>query len=60
MILNPSAIAVEHIRELIKQRNGFCPCSVKSTEDYRCPCKDFRENNICHCGMFIEEEKDGN
>lgn len=59
MILNPSAIAVEHIRELIKQCAGHCPCIIPQTDDTICICKDMREKGVCHCGLYVEE-KDGN
>jgi Ferredoxin thioredoxin reductase catalytic beta chain. len=57
--LNPNAA---HILEKIKANSGFCPCSLVKTEDTKCICKKFREQNErgalgqCDCGAFIITE----
>ena len=50
------------IRQGLKENNGYCPCIANSRgkEEYKCMCKDFRENvkpgNSCHCGLYIKDE----
>jgi len=40
----------------------FCPCvapwvyTSDQAEDYVCPCKDYRETDECHCGLYQKEE----
>lgn len=55
MIINPDQEYVAQMREAIKKNNGFCPCIVSKTKDSICPCKDFRENKICHCELYVEK-----
>lgn len=55
MVLNPDKQAVKQVREGLKMRNGYCPCLVLMNEDTKCPCKDFREDKKCHCGLYVEE-----
>lgn len=48
---------VKEVREGLKRTGGFCPCRVAQTEDTRCMCKDFREQQTegeCYCGLFIK------
>lgn len=53
----------EIIRNGLKENDGFCPCVMnsKGKEEYRCVCKDFRENvpigEACHCGLYIKDEQ---
>ena len=52
----------EKIREALKENDNYCPCVVDSKNkiEYRCPCKDFRENTqvgeTCYCGLYIKDE----
>lgn len=36
---------------MIKQNGGECPCHNES-RDKHCPCTDYLENDICHCGLY--------
>jgi ferredoxin-thioredoxin reductase catalytic subunit len=51
------------IREALKENDFYCPCVVnsKGNEEYKCPCKNFREETpageICHCGLYIKDEE---
>lgn len=43
------------IAELVEACGGYCPCLIEQTEDTRCPCKEFRDQETpgpCHCGRF--------
>lgn len=31
----------------------YCPCRLQKTVDTVCPCREFREEGHCHCGLFI-------
>ena len=55
--LNPDKEVVQTIKEGLKKNGGQCPCIPKHmwTEDTKCPCKKFRENQDCCCGLFIKE-----
>ena len=46
-------------RESLLENKGYCPCALEKTEDYKCPCKEFREQDVhgeCHCGLYIKSE----
>lgn len=47
---------VEDIRRRLKDNNGYCPCASKKTEDTKCMCKAFREQEEgeCHCGLYVK------
>ena len=48
---------VVDIKQRLKENSGFCPCRIQKTEDNKCMCKEFREQESgeCHCGLFIKE-----
>ena len=48
---------VNEIRTKLKENGGYCPCSLIKSEDTKCMCKEFREQDIgeCHCGLYIKE-----
>lgn len=51
---------VNKIRNKLKENGGYCPCSLKKSEDTKCVCKDFIENiksGPCHCGLYIKLEE---
>lgn len=46
----------------IKYGKRYCPCSLEQTEEWLCPCKEFREQNYegeCHCGRYYKKEING-
>lgn len=51
--LNPNEKIVEKITALIEKNNGNCICHNES-KDPHCACTDFRENGICHCGLYVK------
>lgn len=55
--LNPNSDVVNRIVEKINNNNGECPCvnPGKTHEDRVCPCKQFRENNICRCALYLRD-----
>jgi len=52
--LNPNDKVVNAIFKRIELNNGECPCDNPGVthEDRCCPCKEYRENNICHCTLY--------
>lgn len=48
---------VQEIREKLKESGGYCPCRIKKTDDTKCMCKEFREQESgeCHCGLYVKE-----
>jgi len=54
--LNDDKELVDEIRRKLKERGNHCPCRVEKTEDNKCICKEFREQESgeCHCGLYIK------
>lgn len=53
-IINKNDKQVNAILKMIEKNNGECPCHNNSI-DKRCPCSDYRDKDICHCGLYIKE-----
>lgn len=57
--INPDKNKADDIKKKIKDNGGYCPCSLKKTEETRCMCKNFRdriekcEYGECNCGLYI-------
>lgn len=41
--LNPDKEVVRVVKEGLKRTGGYCPCRTLRTEDWKCMCKEFRE-----------------
>jgi ferredoxin-thioredoxin reductase catalytic subunit len=54
--INPDTEHVKQIREELKNNGGFCPCMIIQTDDTKCPCKKFREEQECCCSLYIKTE----
>jgi len=52
--LNPNDKIVNSIFKRVENNNGECPCHNNSI-DKKCPCSDYRDNDICHCGLYIKK-----
>lgn len=54
--LNNDKEFVREIRKKLKENSGYCPCRIEKTEDTKCICKEFREQESgeCHCGLYIK------
>lgn len=52
----------EKIKEFLLElgsNKGYCPCRIAQSEDNKCPCKEFREQETageCYCGLFVKVE----
>lgn len=60
--LNDNPEIVKSIREGLKRKGGYCPCSTEVSEDTKCMCKEFREQiadpefeGYCHCMLYYKE-----
>ena len=61
--LNPYKKVVEAVKEWLKQTGGYCPCRRERTEDYKCICREFREQiadpefeGFCHCMLYYKSK----
>lgn len=54
-MLNPSDKVVNAILKAVERNNGECPCHNDGV-DKHCPCSDYREENICHCNLYVKCE----
>lgn len=56
IILNPDNEIVKMVREALKENAGYCPCKLIHTDDNKCMCKEFRDQDEgqCHCGLYIK------
>lgn len=52
--LNPNDKTVNGILKMLENNAGMCPCYNESY-DSECPCSDYREKDICHCGLYVKE-----
>lgn len=61
--LNSDEKVVAAVREGLKRTGGYCPCRRQRTEDYKCICKEFREQiadpnfeGFCHCMLYYKSK----
>lgn len=61
--LNEDAEMVRIVKEGLKQKGGYCPCRLARTEEYKCICKEFREQmqdpefeGYCHCKLYYKSK----
>ena len=56
-VLNPDRSCVEAIKKALKRSGGYCPCIKDRSPDTICPCADFRNNDNCHCNLYVNPEE---
>ncbi len=61
--LNENEELVKRVQEGLKIKNGYCPCRKEIKEEYKCMCKEFREQiadpnfeGYCHCMLYYKEK----
>ena len=61
--LNSDKEVVKTVKEGLKATGGYCPCRTKRTEEYKCMCKEFRDQiadpnfeGYCHCMLYYKEK----
>lgn len=57
--LNPDKEIVKTVKEGLKKTGGYCPCRIERTEEYKCMCKEFKDQindpefeGYCHCMLY--------
>lgn len=60
---NENKEIVEAVKQGLKEKGGYCSCRREKTEDYKCMCKEFREQiadpnfeGYCHCMLYYKEK----
>lgn len=56
VVINPDKEVELEVRKAISDNSGYCPCVLIKNKDTKCPCKKFRENKECCCGLYITIE----
>ena len=61
--LNPDKEVVRLVKEGLKRTGGYCPCRTARTADWKCMCKEFREQlkdknfeGFCHCMLYYKSK----
>lgn len=57
--VNKDKELVSEIRKRLKENGGYCPCVLEKSEDTKCICKEFQNQQTtgyCHCGLYYKEE----
>lgn len=56
-ILNPNDKIVNAIIKRCEACGGKCPSSNpgETKEDRMCPCKSYRENDVCCCNLYVKQ-----
>ena len=61
--LNENKEVVDSVKEGLKRTGGYCPCRISRTEDFKCMCREFREQiadpdfeGYCHCLLYYKEK----
>ena len=61
--LNEDKEVVAMISKGLKERDGYCPCRVQKLPEYKCLCKEFREQiadpnfeGYCHCMLYYKQK----
>lgn len=56
---NPVPDKYKEIAAAVMMNGGYCPCSLIKSEETKCPCKEFRDQEevgYCHCGRYYKDE----
>lgn len=54
--VNEDKELVKEIMQKIKDNGGHCPCKLIKTENTKCMCKEFREQESgwCGCNLYFK------
>ena len=60
---NEDKDVVAAVQEGLKAKDGYCPCRVGKKEEFKCMCKEFRDQiadrdfeGYCHCMLYYKEK----
>jgi hypothetical protein len=54
---NPNDEVFKNMSQAVKDNDGYCPCMIEKSEDTKCICKEFKEQDsegLCHCERYIK------
>ena len=61
--LNENEEVVKAVKTGLERTGGFCPCRTERTEDFKCMCKEFKQQikdpefeGYCHCYLYYKEK----
>jgi ferredoxin-thioredoxin reductase catalytic subunit len=61
--LNENEDVVKAVKEGLLRTGGYCPCRTARTPDYKCMCREFKEQiadkdfeGYCHCFLYYKEK----
>ena len=61
--LNENEEIVRAVKEGLKRTGGYCPCQTARTPEWKCMCREFREQikdpefeGYCHCMLYYKEK----
>ena len=60
---NENEEVVAAVKEGLKRTVGYCPCRTARTEEFKCMCKEFKDQiadpdfeGYCHCFLYYKEK----
>ena len=61
--LNKNENVVKAVKEGLKKTGGYCPCRRERTPEFKCMCKEFRDQiadpefeGYCHCMLYFKSK----
>ena len=61
--LNEDKAVVQRIKDGLKAKDGYCPCRLPKTEEFKCICEEFRRQmadpefeDFCHCMSYYKSK----
>ena len=51
---NPKEKARDALLEALLNGGGYCPCQPKKDRDTMCPCRNYRVDKKCICGLYVK------
>ena len=62
--LNEDKETVARIKQGLKEKDGYCPCRIPKLPEYKCICREFREQiadpnfeGFCHCMLYYKTKE---
>ena len=53
-MFSPNSKQRASLLKALLERGGYCPCQPEQSRDTMCPCKTYRKEGNCICGMFVK------
>lgn len=52
--VNPDERFVLGLKKRLRDNNQYCPSKLEKNPDNKCPCREYREEGYCACGMYVD------